>query len=154
MTPAQQLALESLAKRPLTAGEVALATVRNDAGLCESISAGLPPRLIAREVGERGVLDALGPVEGEAFLAALEAITTADDLPESAQPFFGAIRRGAAWLKGDGINVGSPTARDLLDLLASVGEVSAASVATLKALGQTADVLAVDAVSAILNSEA
>ena len=150
MTPTQQAALEALAERALSAGDIALATLRNDAALAASLATGLI-HLHSRLVSERGVLEALGPVDGEAFLAALEAITSAADLPPAAQPYFGAIRRGAAWLRGDGIDVGSTTARSLLDLLASVGSVSSASVVALKALGQTSRTIPADAVSAILN---
>ena len=98
-------------------------------------------RLVSRLIGERGVLDALGPIAGEAFLAALEAITSAEALPEPARPYFGALRRGVAWLKSEGLDLGSSTTRSLLDLLASVGVLDAAAVGTIKALARTPDAI-------------
>lgn len=152
MTPAQQAALEALAGRPIGAGEVLLAQARADGDLAAAISVGRS-RLHPRLVSERGVLEALGPIEGDVVLTALESITSADVLPESARPYYGAIRRGVAWLKGDGLDMGSPTTRQMLDLLAAVGLVGAASAATLKALGTTPDPVSADQVSAILNRE-
>lgn len=98
-------------------------------------------RIVSRLIGERGVLDALGPIAGEAFLAALEAITSAEALPEPARPYFGALRRGVAWLKSEGLDIGSATTRSLLDLHANVGVLDAAAVATIKALAQTPDAI-------------
>lgn len=117
-----------------------------DAAVAAILSVGRT-RLHPRLVSERGVLEALGPVEGDAVLTALESITSPDALPEAARPYYGAIRRGVAWLKGDGLDVGSPTTRQMLDLLAAVGLIGAASVTTLKALGEVPDPISADHVS-------
>lgn len=108
---------------------------------CEAIAAAISIGRVApvpHEIGEQGILDVLGPVEGDVFLAALEAIAagTADDLPVPLRPSFGAIRRGVSWLKTGGLDVGSLTTRLLLDSLVGVGKLPAASVAKVKAVAE------------------
>lgn len=108
---------------------------------CETIAAAVSVGRVApvpHEIGERGILDVLGPVEGDAFLATLEGIAagTADDLPVPLRPSFGAIRRGVSWLKTGGLDVGAPTTRLLLDSLVGVGKLPAASVAKVKAVAE------------------
>ena len=150
MTPQQQTALEAIAGRALTPGEVALATLRNDGDLAASLAVGRV-RLSPHLVGERGILDVLGPVAGDAFLTALEAISTAADLPAPLQPYYGTIRRGVAWLKTDGLDVGSVTTRALLDSLAASGIVDPAAVAAIKVTAEQPDPIATHAVSDVLN---
>lgn len=154
MTPAQQTALETVAGRPLTPQEYvdidALLPGRNDVAIAAILSVGRL-RLVSHEIGERGILDALGSVAGDAFLSALEAIAAPADLPAPLQPHYGAIRRGVAWLKKDGLDVGSQTTRQLLDGLAAVGLVDAGSVTAVKSLAETADPIHYNAVSDALN---
>jgi len=154
MTPEQQAAIESAAGRALTAGELvaidSLLAARNDVQIAAIISAGRV-RVVSHLIGERGILDVLGPVAGDAFLTALEAIVTADNLPAALQPYFGAIRRGVAWLKTDGLDVGSATTRSLLDSLAAAGIVAPESVASIKALAERPDPINYNHVSDALN---
>ena len=153
MTPDQQAAIESVAGQALTAGELvaidSLLAARNDVQIAAIISAGRV-RVVSHLIGERGILDVLGPVAGDAFLAALEAIT-ADNLPVPLQPYFGALRRGIAWLKTDGLDVGSATTRGLLDSLAAAGVVAPESVASIKDLAERPDPIHYNHVSDALN---
>ena len=154
MTPAQQSALETVAGRALTAGEIvaidALLADRNDIQIAAILSAGRVT-LTPHEMGERGILDLLGPVDGDAFLSALESITSADQLPAPLRPYYGAIRRGVSWLKTDGLDVGSAATRSLLDGMAGAGIVDAAAVAAIKARAEQADPINYNAVSDALN---
>lgn len=154
MTLEQQSALEALVARALTADEIAaiepLLATRNDVAIAAALSEGRQ-KLCSHMIGERGILDTLGPVDGEAFLSALESIASADMLPEAAQPYFGALKRGVAWLKTDGIDVGSETTRELLNVLVAAGSVSELSVKTLKALAMKDDPVSVADVSEVLN---
>lgn len=109
---------------------------------CESIAAALSVnrvRAVSHEIGERGILDLLGPVAGDAFLSALEAIAAPTDLPAPLQLYFGAIRRGVSWLKSSGLDVGAPTTRLLLDNLALAGILKATDVARIKAIAEVPD---------------
>lgn len=109
---------------------------------CEHIAAFLSVgrvRAVSREVGERGIIDVLGPVAGDAFLLTLESITAAELLPVPLRPCFGAIRRGVSWLKTGGLDVGAPTTRLLLDGLVGAGVLPAADVAKVKALAEVPD---------------
>lgn len=154
MNPAQQAALESVAGRGMTPQEYvdidALLPLRNDVAIAVILSAGRII-LVPHEIGERGILNVLGSIAGDAFLSALEAIASPTDLPAPLQPHYGAIRRGVTWLKKDGLDVGSQTTRALLDGLAAVGLVDAASVAALKALAERQDPISFNAVSDALN---
>lgn len=154
MTPAQQSALETVAGRPLSPVEIVAIEpyllARNDVQIAAILSAGRV-RLIPNEIGERGILGVLGPIDGDAFLSALEAITTPEALPAPIRPYFGAIRRGVGWLKTNGLDVGSPTTRALLDALAAGGIVSAAAVEAIKAKGEQADPYHYNTISDALN---
>lgn len=97
-------------------------------------------RVESRMLSERGVLSALGPTAGDAFLIALEdAAASADALPLPLRGYYGAIRRAVGWLKGDGIDVGDAVTRSLLDALAAAGVVNAASATAIKRLAERAD---------------
>jgi hypothetical protein len=120
---------------------------------CETLAAAMSVgriRAVSHEVGERGILDALGPIQGDAFLSALENIKTAADLPPPLQPCFGAIRRGVAWLKTSGLDVGAPTTRLLLDGLAGAGVLPQADVNKVKALAERPDSVGVREVAEAL----
>jgi hypothetical protein len=106
---------------------------------CETLAAAMSVgrvQTVSHEVGERGILDVLGPVAGDNFLAVLENIKTADDLPGPLKPCFGAIRRGVSWLKTSGLDVGAQTTRLLLDGLAGAGVLPQADVNKVKALAE------------------
>lgn len=72
MTPAQQAALEALAERALSPGEIALAAIRNDADLAASLSVGRT-RIASRLIGRGTILAVMAP-GGGLFLAALRDI--------------------------------------------------------------------------------
>ena len=97
-------------------------------------------RLHERLISERGVLAALPVPAGDLFLKALEAFA-ATALPDGhpLAAYHGTIARGVSWLKGEGLDLGDPLTRTLLDTLAMAGVIDAASVATLKALAEQPD---------------
>lgn len=104
------------------------------------IAAALGPVLHVRShmITERGVMSVLPVPDGDAFLSALESFA-ATTLPvgHPLAAYHGTIRRGIGWLKtSEGLDVGDPLSRLLLDTLAQAGVVSAASVARIKALAE------------------
>lgn len=104
------------------------------------IAAALGPVLHVRShmITERGVMSVLPVPDGDAFLSALESFAAAT-LPvgHPLAAYHGTIRRGIGWLKtSEGLDVGDPLPRLLLDTLAQAGVVSAASVARIKALAE------------------
>lgn len=121
---------EDILNRPDLAESV---EARDCGALAAAISVGRI-RAVSHEVGERGILDALGPIQGDNFLTVLENIKTADDLPPPLKQCFGAIRRGVAWLKTSGLDAGALTTRLLLDGLAAAGVLPQADVSKVKAL--------------------
>ena len=105
-----------------------------------AIAAALPPVVTLREeyITERGVVAALGLIEGEAFLTALETFAaTPLAIDHPLEPYQPGIARQLTWLKTAGLDVGSAPARELLDTLAAVGVIQAAHAATIKALAET-----------------
>lgn len=129
----------SLGAEILNRPDLAAAVAARD---CESIAEAISVnrvRAVSHEIGERGILDLLGPVAGDAFLSALEGITEPADLPGPMQQYFGAIRRGVSWLKSSGLDVGAPTTRLLLDNLALAGKLPPAEVAKIKAIAEVPD---------------
>lgn len=104
------------------------------------IAAALGPVLHVRShmITERGVMSVLPVPDGDAFLSALESFAAAT-LPvgHPLAAYHGTIRRGIGWLKtSEGLDVGDPISRLLLDTLVQAGVVSAASVARIKALAE------------------
>lgn len=154
MTPEVIAALQALVGRALTDDELAalapLVAVRNDVATAALLSVGRV-RIEARMLSERGVLSALGSEAGDKMLTALEGITSADSLPAPLRSNYGAIRRAVSWLKGDGVDVGDPLTRGLLDALAATGVIQAASAAAVKRLAERPDAVAVSPVSDALN---
>lgn len=147
MTPAQQAALESLARRALTAAELAHAQARNDAVLAESLSIGRT-RIESKLIGRGAILAAMAPTGG-LFIGALRDIgATLPRTMDSANvaEVVGLIDRGE-------FDVGMAASREQLQIFAAANENMAPGIAALLALPVVADPLQVDAVSAILNSE-
>lgn len=107
------------------------------------IAAALPVIVSVRPhmITERGVMSALPVPAGDVFLSSLEAFAAAtlpDGHPLAA--YHGTIRRGIGWLKtSEGLDVGDPLPRLLLDTLAMAGVVDADSVAAIKALAEVTE---------------
>lgn len=117
----------------------ALLAARDTAAIAAALSVGRV-RLHERLISERGVLAALPVPAGDLFLKALEAFAaTALPAGHPLDAYHGTIVRGVGWLKGEGLDLGDPLTRTLLDTLAMAGVIDAASVATLKALAEAPD---------------
>ena len=154
MNKAELLALID-AKSAINPEFAALVAARNDTAIAAALSVGrikYAPRLIT----ERGIISALGPVEGEALLAGLEAFAAADaaTLPEQIAPAHKGIARVIGWLKppSEGVDIGDPLTHQLLDTMVALGVqgVTAERVAAIKALAAVADPISTGAVSAAL----
>lgn len=118
---------------------VLLALANSENPNTEQIAAGIPPEIKIRSeyVTERGVVATLGMIDGEEFLVALEnfvgSVLPADHILKPYQP---GIARQLAWLKTQGIDVGSAPARQLLDTLAYVGVIDPTHAASIKSLAE------------------
>lgn len=154
MTPEVIAALQAMVGRALTTEEQAalapLVAARNDVAIAALLSVGRV-RVESRMLSERGVLSALGSEAGDAMLTALEGITSPDALPMPLRSNYGAIRRAVSWLKGDGVDVGDPLTRGMLDALAATGVIQVASAAAIKRLAERPDPLPFGSVSDALN---
>lgn len=142
MTPAELLALID-ARAAQDAEFAALVATRNDTAIAEALSVGRI-RYQSRLITERGVISALGPVEGEALLAGLESFAGSSLAPE--HPLYAAhagIKRMIGWLKApaEGVDVGDPLTHQLLDTMVALGVqgVTAERVAAIKALAAVPD---------------
>lgn len=154
MTPEVINALQALVGRVLATEEQAalapLVAARNDVAIAALLSVGRV-RIESRMLSERGVLSALGSQDGDAMLTALEGITSPESMPVPLRSNYGAIRRAVSWLKGDGVDVGDPLTRGLLDALAATGVIQAASAVAVKRLAERPDPLPFGAVSDAIN---
>lgn len=114
-------------------------------------------RPVSRLITERGVISALGPVEGEAALQALEAFAVAT-LPDghSLKAMHAGIARTLSWLKppADGIDIGDPLTRQLLSTFGGLGVLKPQAVAALLALASVPDPISHGDVSIALSVEA
>lgn len=116
----------------------ALVAARNDTAIAAALSVGRI-KYASRLITERGIISALGPVEGEALLAGLEAFAAAT-LPDGhpLKPAHAGIKRVIGWLKApaEGVDIGDPLTHQLLDTMVAVGVpgVTAERVAAVKAL--------------------
>ena len=144
------------ARAAIDAEFAALVQSRNDVAISAALSVGRT-KVRERLITERGVISALGPVEGEGLLAGLEAFAAAALPPE--HPLYAhhaGMKRVLGWLKppADGVDIGDPLTRQLLNTLVALGVsgITAPRVATLLALATEPDPISVDAVSAALNS--
>ena len=155
MTPADLLALID-ARAAADAEFAALVAARRDREIADALSTGRT-RLQSRLITERGVISALGPVDGEELLAGLEAFAAATLPPEHPLAAHHAgIKRVIGWLKppADGVDLGDPLTQQLLDTMVALGVagVTAPRVAALRALATVGDAIGTDAVSAALGS--
>lgn len=157
MTPVELLALID-ARAAEDAEFAALVAARNDTAIAAALSVGRI-RYQSRLITERGVISALGPVEGEALLAGLEAFAAADPatLPPQIAPAHAGIKRVIGWLKApaEGVDIGDPLTHQLLDTMVALGVqgVTAERVAAIKALAAVPDPVDLSAVSAALNGD-
>lgn len=119
----------------------------------QAIADALSPVIELREVfvTERGIVNVLGILDGENFLQALEGFSEAT-LPEEhpLKAYQPGIARQLAWLKRDGVDVGSPLVRSLLDTMAMIGILDPASVAAVKSYAETEVVITAEQVRSAL----
>lgn len=141
MTPAQQNALESLVGRALTVDELAHAQARNDADLAASLSVGLETTQ-PTPIGIGTVLAVMAPSGGD-FLNALEGMGAADSNVKWALKM---IEQGT-------FDVGHPVTRAQLQAFAGAVPAMAPAIEALLDVAVHPDLVSVDTVSAILNSE-
>ncbi|ODT85358.1 MAG: hypothetical protein ABS69_00875 [Nitrosomonadales bacterium SCN 54-20] len=89
-----------------------------------------------RQISSRGVASALGLIDGEAFLKALENFSTATlQSTDPLLPYQPGIKRQIQWLSTEaGLDLGDALTRQLLDTLASAGIITTAAATTLKNL--------------------
>ena len=126
-----------------------LVAVRNDTGIAEALSVGRT-RLTTNVLTERGIVSALGPVAGAAFINALYAFAAAPASGPLAAEHPG-IKIMVAWLAPAGLDVGDALTQQLLDALAATGVLASASVATIKQLAVLPDPISTNSVSEALN---
>lgn len=170
LTADQQAALEGVAGRALTPGEAlalpSFVETRNDAGAAALLSVGRT-KLVPRQITARGVRAVLPIVQAVRFLTLLRDIASADTapawlttiltqmgVPEADQfAYMDTFASGHAWLLQEaGIDLGSPTTRGMLDIIAASDPAAfGASVATLKDLAVVDDPIPFGHVSDALN---
>ena len=145
MTPAQQSALESVAGRPLTPQEsvdiAALLPERNDAAIAAILSADRV-KTVPTPIGIGTVLAVMAPSGGD-FLNALEGMGAADSNVKWALKM---IEQGT-------FDVGHPVTRAQLQAFAGAVPSMAPAIEALLDVAVHPDLVSVDTVSAILNSE-
>ena len=91
--------------------------------IADAINATRPPVLSLYTIGERGIIAALGTIEGEACLQAFEAFS-ATPLPSGhpLEAHYPGIKRLLGWLKtAEGVDIGNAQAATLLGAMAQVG---------------------------------
>lgn len=142
MTPTQQTALESLAGRALTEGEVTsiggMVAAWDTQGIADALSAGRT-EVRSRLVTARGLAEGMpgGPLAAEAVLMKLEAARDAmlADADAGVRVMGSLLRRQLNFLAGDdGLDFGSPALRGMLDTFASQDVLTEGEVAGLKSL--------------------
>lgn len=136
MTPEQITALRNYIKADSEL--VALSDDGQDQTVAEQINdrtavAIIQPRLIT----SRGIAAALGLIAGETFVETLEtfaAATLPGDHPLLAyQP---GIKRQITWIEKEGLDLGEPLTRQMLDSFAAVGLITADTANALKAVAE------------------
>ncbi len=160
MTAEQQAALEALAGRALTEGEVAqiapLVAARNDSAIAAVLSVGRT-EVYPRMTSARGLAElyAGGPIGAEVVLMKLEGARDAMLASENAeQRVLGSLlRRQLGFLAGEGLDFGSAALRGMLDEFATRGILTAGEVAALNAIAVRAAPVAERAVTLALNGD-
>jgi hypothetical protein len=147
MTETQQQALEALAGRALTAGEVEQITPLVAAGSTQAIADILSVgRKVVRSrmTSARGVAEfyaAGGPIGAEVVLMKLEGARDAmlASADQEQQVFGSLLRRQLGFLAGEGLDFGSAALRGMLDQFVALGILTAEEVAGLKAIAEFPD---------------
>ncbi len=146
MTPTQQTALEALAGRALTEGEVssigAMVDAWNTQGIADALSVGrkaVRPRMTSA----RGIAELMpgGPAAAEVILMKLEA-AAATMLASADQPTKvtgSLLKRQLGFLAGEGLDFGSAALRGMLDQFAAASILTSDEVAGLKAIAEQPD---------------
>jgi len=170
MTPAEQSALQGLVGRELTAEELAalpaLVEIRNDVAIAALLSPGRK-RIASRMITARGVRAALTVPEASRFLALLKATAGATAVPEwlvnvlanttdvqvaDYPAYLDMFACAHEWLQGDGLDLGDPTTRAGLALIAESDRAMFDGIVDkLLALAEVADPIPLNSVSFALN---
>jgi hypothetical protein len=169
MKPVEQSALQGLVERELSTEELValepLVEARNDVTIAALLSAGRK-RLVSRLITARGVRSALTVPEASRFLtllrdtaaattvpAWLDVVLTLQGLPESDHSaYLDMFACAHEWLQGAGIDLGDPTTRNGLTIIAESDRASFGGiVAKLLALAAVDDPIPFDQVSRALN---
>lgn len=85
-------------------------------------------------IGERGIMSTLGIVDGNIFLDSLDAF--AAETLTSEHPLYAyhpGIKRAVKWLYNQGLDIGDPLTRSMLDTLASAGIITSSAASLIKA---------------------
>lgn len=146
MTTPTQLKAEINARAASDPTFAAMLAARNDYGMAVVLSFERT-KLVETMLTERGVMAALGIVDGETALAALEAFAAGTPSVPALVAVHPGIKRMLGWLKTTGVDVGNALTQSLLDLLAVNGVLTAAAVSTLKALAVVPDPVSADQIS-------
>ena len=104
--------------------------------IADEVNAARQPTLSFYTIGERGIIGALGTIEGEACLQAFESFSaTPLDHGHPLQPHYAGIKRLLGWLKTpEGLDIGNVQAATLLGAMAQSGILQQAWVDGLLAL--------------------
>lgn len=159
--------------RPLTTQQITTINTflpdRNDVAIAAALSVGRRA-LTSHKISARGVREALTVSQAgrllrlfkstadayasnpEAVPAWLDAVLSAAGIPAGEHvDYFDMVACAHEWLQGDGIDMGATKPRSLLDMIAMGDSSFAATVATLKALGERDDPVQFTDVSRALN---
>ena len=103
--------------------DAGLVDSRDYQAIADAINATRPPVLSLYTIGERGIIAALGTIEGEACLQAFEAFSaTPLSSGHPLEAHYPGIKRLLGWLKSaEGVDIGNAQAATLLGAMAQVG---------------------------------
>lgn len=134
MTPAQHIELRNYIKADPAL--VALADSGDDvtvAGTVNAVAATVVEK--PKMIGERGIMSALGIVDGPIFMSSLDDFAVATlDPGHPLLAYQPGIKRAVKWLYGEGLDVGDTLTRTMLDALAAASVITSASATTIKAV--------------------